>query len=119
MPEGVLETTYDYDALERSYFLKIPELLSAHRSADFPQTKITRQVLTDAEVIIEALHTDGQITAPILCVKANVSMDTAEKKLDSLCSEGHICRKKSMKEAHPSFILKNKATFQRITSTSK
>jgi predicted transcriptional regulator len=47
-----------------------------------------KESLSDAEVIRHAVEANGDITATRLCLKANVTIEEATKKLDQLHTKG-------------------------------
>lgn len=88
--QGVFSVKYTMKDNSYTYVLKKPEL---YQNIDLgslpPETPYTQtKKLTDAEVIQLALKGKGRITAAILCIKAEVSIDQAKEKLQSLQHKG-------------------------------
>ena len=87
---GVFRTKYDYKHQSNVFVLKKPEMY-ANLDLRAPMQTTSSQKkkgISDAEVIQTALRTKGRITAGVLCVKADISIDEAKKRLQELQHKG-------------------------------
>lgn len=90
--QGVFRTKYDYKDNANVFILKKPELYKNLNLQTPKRTIITpsteKKTLTDASVIHTALKAKGRITPGVLCLKADISIDEAKKKLQELQHKG-------------------------------
>lgn len=87
---GVFYTKYDYRDQSQVFVLKKPELyrgMNLTQPVQAPSEPVS-QGPSDAEVIQLALKAKGRITPGVLCVKAEISIDEAKKKLQELQHKG-------------------------------
>ena len=89
--KGIFNQKYDYsEGYAVTYLLKNRDLISYANYISAPLRAATppATALSDALTITTAVRLKGKITPALLCVKANVSIEEAKKKLEELQRKG-------------------------------
>lgn len=88
--KGVFNAKYDHsDGYTVTYLLKNRDLLSQPTTySPVRRQNFSDDRLSDAIAITTAVRLKGKITPALLCVKADVSIETAKRKLEELQRKG-------------------------------
>jgi hypothetical protein len=87
--KGVFNAKYDYtEGYSVMYVLKNRDLLRQQFSSPPPPRSVAPHALSDAVAITTAVRLKGKITPALLCVRANVPVEDARRKLEELQRKG-------------------------------
>lgn len=110
--KGILEREFNYPLRNNIYHIKHPHQY-AHVEPQVPQPGDGHRGLTDAEVILAALQSEGKLDVASLSKLTGVEKATAEQKL-TLLLERQVFRLEEQSEEKPLYYLNNLESFREL-----